>query len=332
MKKTYLSCILFILTIILSGCTLAEKGSVTEKLPPIGAKVYQKNSILFQKNDVLFQKDIPKANAQNIIKNINKNEKINILDSKKKQPVVQTSFKQGDNGSKVKDIQVKLNKFGYKLYADGNFGVLTYYAVMDFQVKNKLPKDGIIGASTLEKINLTPTSETMYKEPIYKKPIYKKPIYKKPLIQKSIPKATTPGNDLEKFANSKNFSSSTTYFIWIDLSRQKVNIFEGSNKKWNLVKSMLCSSGKASTPTVKGSFNVGSKGSYFISSGGARCKYYTQIRGNYLFHSILYDRKGNYIIDNTLGSAVSHGCVRLALNNAKFIYDNIPAKTLIWSN
>ena len=80
-----------------------------------------------------------------------------------------------------------------------------------------------------------------------------------------------------------------------------------------------------------GSFKVGSKGSYFISSGGARCKYYTQIRGNYLFHSVLYDRKGNYVIDNTLGVAVSHGCVRLALSNAKFIYDNIPARTLIWS-
>ena len=95
---------------------------------------------------------------------------------------------------------------------------------------------------------------------------------------------------------------------------------------------MVCSSGKASTPTVKGNFTVGSKGGYFIADGGARCKYYTQIRGNYLFHSVLYDNKGNYIIDNTLGAPVSHGCVRLSLKNAKFIYYNIPAKTAIWSN
>ena len=146
------------------------------------------------------------------------------------------------------------------------------------------------------------------------------------------PIATTSNSSLEKYVNSKNFSSATSYFIWIDLPRQKVNIFKGSNKKWRLVKSMVCSSGKSSTPTVKGSFKVGSKGGYFISSGGARCKYYTQISGNYLFHSVLYNRNGSYVIDNTLGVRVSHGCVRLALSNAKFIYDNIPARTLIWSN
>jgi len=285
--------------IAFSGCTLTDKGSESSKLPPIGAKVYQQNTSY----------------------NIKENEVINNVASKKKQQVVQISFKLGDKGAKVKEIQVKLNKFGYNLHLDGNFGKLTYYAVMDFQTRNKIVKDGIVGASTLEKINLTPTSATMYKAPISVKPV----------IQKSIPKVTTSTSGLENFVNSRNFSSSTTYFIWIDLFGQKVNIFKGSNKKWKLVKSMACSTGKASTPTVKGNFTVGSKGSYFISSGGARCKYYTQISGNYLFHSVLYDRKGNYIIDNTLGVPVSHGCVRLALSNAKFIYDNISTRTLIWS-
>jgi len=299
MNKTYLSCILFLFMIAFSGCTLTDKSSEGSKLPPIGAKVYQQNTSF----------------------NIKENEVIKNVASKKKQQVVQTSFKLGDMGAKVKEIQVKLNKFGYKLNADGNFGKLTYYAVMDFQTRNKIVKDGIVGASTLKKINLTPTSATMYKVPIYVKPV----------MQKSIPKATTSTSGLENFVNSRNFSSSTAYFIWINLPAQKVNIFKGSNKKWKLVKLMVCSTGKASTPTVKGNFTVGSKGSYFISSGGARCKYYTQISGNYLFHSVLYDRKGNYVIDNTLGGPVSHGCVRLALSNAKFIYDNIPSRTLIWS-
>jgi lipoprotein-anchoring transpeptidase ErfK/SrfK len=124
----------------------------------------------------------------------------------------------------------------------------------------------------------------------------------------------------------------TSYFIWIDTTHQRVNVFKGSNRKWNLVKSVVCSSGKASTPTVKGNFTVGRKGAYFIADGGARCKYYTQIKGNYLFHSVLYDNKGKHIIDNTLGVPVSHGCVRLSLENAKFIYNSIPTKTAIWSN
>mgnify|MGYP001567698816 CR=1 FL=1 len=218
--------------------------------------------------------------------------------------------------SKIKEIQQKLNKFGYKLYADGDFGRLTYYAVIDFQMRNKLNKDGIVGSSTLKKLNMKPTSQTMYKQPV---------------IQKYKPKVPVSNNSLEKTINSKNSYSSTAYFIWIDLPHQKVNIFKGSNKKWHLIRSMACSSGKSRTPTVKGNFTVGSKGSYFISDGGARCKYYTQIRGNYLFHSVLYDRRGNYVIDNTLGVPVSHGCVRLALKDAKFIYDNIPARTAIWS-
>ena len=242
MNKRYLSIILVILMIILSGCTAADKNSVTTKLPPIGAKVYQKNTILFQENDVLFKNDIPKASTQNTSYNIKenaviKNVVIKTITSKKKQPVIQTTFKQGDKGSRVKDIQVKLNKFGYKLYADGNFGKVTYNAVIDFQTRNKLPRDGIVGVSTLKKMNLKPTSATMYK---------------KPVITKS--SATTSSNYLEQYVNGKNFSSATSYFIWIDLPRQKVNIFKGSNKKWRLVKSMVCSSGKSSTPTVKGRF------------------------------------------------------------------------------
>ena len=308
MRKRYLSYILLIFMLILSSC----KARASVKVLPADAKVYQNNGIVSQNN-------IPKEKVQNNSNNINKDKSIKLVASRKQQAIVQTTFKQGDKGNKVKEIQQKLNKFGYKLYVDGDFGRSTYYAVMDFQMRNKILKDGIVGKLTVKKLEMVPTSATMYKPSV---------------TQKSIPtpKASVSNNASEKFINSKNISSSTAYFIWIDLSHQKVNIFNGTNKKWHLVKSMVCSSGKASTPTVKGNFTVGIKGSYFIAEGGARCKYYTQIRGNYLFHSVLYDKKGNYIIDNTLGVAVSHGCVRLDLKNAKFIYDSIPARTAIWSN
>jgi len=282
--------------IILSGCTLANKASDSEKLPIADSLLYQNK--IYTSNQVKSIKAEPQNDQQPIAE-------------------TKTTFKQGDKGNKVKEIQQKLNKFGYKLYLDGDFGRLTLYAVMDFQMRNKLPKDGIVGDLTLKKLNMPVTPGTMYKPPV---------------SQISIPKAVDSNNQLEKFINSKNIASLTSYFIWIDLSHQKVTVFNGSNKKWHVVKSMVCSSGKPSTPTVKGNFTVGSKGGYFIADSGARCKYYTQISGNYLFHSVLYDNKGNYIIDNTLGVPVSHGCVRLSLENAKFIYSNIPAKTAIWSN
>ncbi|MCT8976711.1 L,D-transpeptidase [Clostridium sp. CX1] len=59
------------------------------------------------------------------------------------------------------------------------------------------------------------------------------------------------------------------------------------------------------------------------------CKYYTQISGNYLFHSVLYN-KSDKLVDGRLGYNISHGCIRLSLENAKYIYDNIPSGTAIW--
>lgn len=287
--------------IILSGTTLATKDNESAKLTIVDSSLYKNNVTVY----------LNKIYTSNQVKGI-------VIETQNKQQAIgTTTLKQGDKGNKVKEIQQKLNKFGYKLYVDGDFGSTTYNAVIDFQMKNNLLKDGIVGNLTLRKLDMPIAPGTMYKPPV---------------TQISIPKVIVSKVEVEKLINSKNIASLTSYFIWIDLPQQKVNVFNGSNKKWNLVKSMVCSSGKTSTPTVKGNFTVGSKGGYFIADGGARCKYYTQISGNYLFHSVLYDNKGNYIIDNTLGVPVSHGCVRLSLENAKFIYDNIPAETTIWSN
>lgn len=55
---------------------------------------------------------------------------------------------QGDKGDKVKQLQVDLNKLGYKLKVDGIFGADTDKAVEDFQRKNKLSVDGAVGPNT----------------------------------------------------------------------------------------------------------------------------------------------------------------------------------------
>ncbi|WP_291648291.1 L,D-transpeptidase [Clostridium sp.] len=131
------------------------------------------------------------------------------------------------------------------------------------------------------------------------------------------------------FVNSGKFSSSTKYFIWVDLKKFKVNIFQGSTNKWNLIHSYLCTIGKKSTPTPKGTFSIGIKGLYFGVERGYKCWYYTQFKGNYLFHSIIYNLDGS-IRDGRLGMALSDGCVRLTKENAKWIYDNIPENTKVY--
>ena len=65
----------------------------------------------------------------------------------------QTEWQYGDVNSKVKEIQQMLNKIGYHLVEDGEFGEKTYDAVMDFQARYNLEVDGVVGKNTLAKLN-----------------------------------------------------------------------------------------------------------------------------------------------------------------------------------
>lgn len=57
-------------------------------------------------------------------------------------------LKKGSRGQQVKELQERLNKFGYKLVVDGIFGSKTDLAVRDFQRKHGLRVDGIVGPET----------------------------------------------------------------------------------------------------------------------------------------------------------------------------------------
>lgn len=65
-------------------------------------------------------------------------------------------LKLGSRGNEVKVLQEKLN-----LKADGIFGPLTEEAVKDFQRSNGLEVDGIVGANTLPKLNLSVNKRTI---------------------------------------------------------------------------------------------------------------------------------------------------------------------------
>lgn len=134
-----------------------------------------------------------------------------------------------------------------------------------------------------------------------------------------------------KFVNNNNFYSDTNYFIWVDTQNYKTNIFKGSKNNWKPLKSYLCTIGKPSTKTPKGNFKIGIKGLYFGIRKGYKCWYYTQFKGNYLFHSIIYNLDGS-VRDGRLGMALSDGCIRLKLEDAKWIWDNIPKNTSVHIN
>ena len=131
------------------------------------------------------------------------------------------------------------------------------------------------------------------------------------------------------YKKAKNLSSNTSWLILVDTHANKVAIYRGSKGNWAEQKYWSCTTGASGSPTVKGSFTVQSKGRAFGS--GYTCWYYTQFYGNYLFHSILYNPGSmTSVQDGRLGINASHGCVRLALGNAKWIYDNIPRGTKVY--
>ena len=64
-----------------------------------------------------------------------------------------------------------------------------------------------------------------------------------------------------------------------------------------------------------------------------RDRYAYRIYGPYLFHSVLYSEKDTSTlrqgsVDN-LGRPASHGCIRLSVEDAKWLYNNCAAGTTV---
>ncbi|MCL1797169.1 MAG: L,D-transpeptidase family protein [Eggerthellaceae bacterium] len=126
-----------------------------------------------------------------------------------------------------------------------------------------------------------------------------------------------------------NISSPTNWLIAIDSSNCLVGVYYGSKGNWTNKYMWLCSPGARATPTVKGLYSIGSRG--YVFGSGFSCYYWTQFYGDYLFHSVLYYPGTRTIMEGVMGVPASHGCVRLDINNAKWIYDNIPSRTTVVS-
>lgn len=127
-------------------------------------------------------------------------------------------------------------------------------------------------------------------------------------------------------ANASN--SATNYLIVVDRANTHVMIMKRNGAEWRLHRNYPCSCGKPSTPTITGSYTVGSRG-YQFTDGDHTCYYWTEISGDYLFHSVLYRAGTMNELDGRVGYHISMGCVRLHIAAAKWIYDNIPSGTKI---
>ncbi|MBP1890147.1 lipoprotein-anchoring transpeptidase ErfK/SrfK [Clostridium moniliforme] len=125
--------------------------------------------------------------------------------------------------------------------------------------------------------------------------------------------------------NTLDIESLTDYLVYVDTASQNTNVYTGSKNKWALKKSMKCSTGVKDKETPSGVYTVQNRDTWFFSEkfkqGG---KYWVQFDGDYLFHSVPYDKDQKTVLDTTLGTPASHGCIRLSLEDSKWLYDTLP--------
>lgn len=136
-------------------------------------------------------------------------------------------------------------------------------------------------------------------------------------------------SNIDAFVNENNIKSDTKYMVVTSLQKKETYVFQGSVGNWKRINTWKCTIGKPSSPTITGEYEVGTRGRSFGQDKGYQCKWFTQISGNYLYHSIVYNKAGTRITDGRLGSSLSKGCIRLATENAKWIYDNVSKNTKV---
>ncbi|OCZ53753.1 L,D-transpeptidase [Dehalobacter sp. TeCB1] len=119
------------------------------------------------------------------------------------------------------------------------------------------------------------------------------------------------------------------YRIDVDVTEQIVQIYyQGSE-----IKQFTASTG-ANNLTPLGDFEIQNRGEWFFSEKYQQgAKYWVSFKdwGVYLFHSVPMDKQKKMIAEEAakLGTPASHGCIRLEVENAKWIYNNIPQGTKV---
>jgi uncharacterized protein YgiM (DUF1202 family) len=125
------------------------------------------------------------------------------------------------------------------------------------------------------------------------------------------------------------------YKIEVDLNNQIITVYErdAAGNYTSMILQGLCTTGDAENPTGAGTFKLGhlkERFGYFVAFG-QYAQYWTQvIRGVYI-HSVMYDHRDLTTMSrsayNNLGQALSHGCIRVMPEHAKWIYYNCPPGT-----
>jgi hypothetical protein len=125
------------------------------------------------------------------------------------------------------------------------------------------------------------------------------------------------------------------YLIKVNRAYNTITIYEKDKKgAYTIpVKAMVCSVGTGNR-TITGTFQTKAKYRWKLLMGDVYGQYATRIVGGILFHSVYYYENNNPASLSTkqynkLGSAASHGCIRISVADAKWIYDHCGVGTTV---
>lgn len=133
--------------------------------------------------------------------------------------------------------------------------------------------------------------------------------------------------------NTRAFTGKQSlYSIKVNRQMNCVTVYTYDSKgKYTIpVRAMVCSCG-LNKETILGEFKIYFQKEWNALLNNVYGHYVSGISGNYLFHSVPYYSTDENKLEteeyNKLGSDGSLGCVRLAVADAKWIYDNCPVGT-----
>jgi len=211
-----------------------------------------------------------------------------------------TDLQLGDKGPDVGRVQNILYKYNYLWREpDNSYDYFTQAAVIAFQKAHGLPATGVADETT-----------------------------QKRMMESDIVLC-------EKVA--------LPYRLVVDVDQQKVFAYAWDGEGYtSLVREMVCSTGTVETPTPVGVYsektgplNVWHK----FRAYHCWAQYSYVIQGGILFHSVLYYNRVDEVTGEethgyldrasleNLGTRQSHGCVRLQVEDARWIFNNCPRNT-----
>ena len=238
-------------------------------------------------------------------------------------PIPVNPLEEGMKGSEVQRMMEAFCDLGYisEDKITDNYDFSAKYAVMDFQFQNNLPMNGIADKGMLILLysgianeadpvkTYAPTTHMTFEELVM-------------------------SDDKNRDKYPEGYPEPGIYQIIVDIRYQVTMIFS-KDEEGNYtvpVRYMLCSTGASHTPTPTGTFKINNYRVRFGQfSTGEFGQYWSQIYGPFYFHSILYTQRdtSSYYTNvwQRIGSQASHGCVRLPVPDAKWIWYNIAPGT-----